>query len=525
MQKRLREEALKANQKYNGKNVVHDTTNNSIRDSDCDSDSDSGSDDGNLDVSVQISKPSSKPILPIKDHAILSGHRRAIIALSIHPTGTRLLSGALDHELHWYDYHGMNSSMSPFRNVIPLDGYSPTSIEWRSIGDHALVCCDNTSVLVMDREGNEIGRTVRGDMYIVDARRTKGHTSATNIALWHPLLREKFISAGTDATIRLWDVNDLNACKAVLKPRGIQRSTLITAMSINSDGTQGIFGMNDGSLRICTLGRDGNSITEGSMVASAHEPSTFTSSIVIAKDNRSIITRGGDNDNTVKIWDIRLFRTPVTVLKDVISSSEHMNIVLSPDETILCVGVAGKTSLDFGRLSFYSRKNWSLIQEYSLENSKETAVNATTVDEPASLATTPWVAATNIKTTPIRLCWPDKLNQIVVGCSDGSILQYYDRALSQRGVLLCVDRKQSVQVGGILTSGIGEIITPAAMSYGKRQKIGHDAPTTAPSGKWEAQAKHNNPKTMTAHLLGNLIHQKQIVGQNDKNIEDGDDVE
>ena len=43
----------------------------------------------------------------------------------------------------------------------------------------------------------------------------------------------------------------------------------------------------------------------------AHEKGTSTSSVLVAPDNHSCYSRGGDH--TVKVWDLRKFRKPMKV--------------------------------------------------------------------------------------------------------------------------------------------------------------------------------------------------------------------
>lgn len=43
-------------------------------------------------------------------------------------------------------------------------------------------------------------------MYIRDTFNTKGHVSSLTDGMWHPTLKNKFLTSSIDGTIRLWDI-------------------------------------------------------------------------------------------------------------------------------------------------------------------------------------------------------------------------------------------------------------------------------------------------------------------------------
>ena len=48
--------------------------------------------------------------------------------------------------------------------------------------------------------------------------------------------------------------------------------------------------------------------------SAAHVAGTEASSLVFAYDNRTLVSRGGDD--TVKLWDVRQFKTPVHIAQN-----------------------------------------------------------------------------------------------------------------------------------------------------------------------------------------------------------------
>lgn len=50
----------------------------------------------------------------------------------------------------------------------------------------------------MDRDGFEKAECVKGDQYITDMARTKGHVAALTSGCWHPRVREEFLTSSED---------------------------------------------------------------------------------------------------------------------------------------------------------------------------------------------------------------------------------------------------------------------------------------------------------------------------------------
>jgi WD40 repeat protein len=48
---------------------------------------------------------------------------------------------------------------------------------------------------------------MRGDMYIRDMGKTKGHIAALTDGKWHPSAKNLFATACRDGTVRLWDLD------------------------------------------------------------------------------------------------------------------------------------------------------------------------------------------------------------------------------------------------------------------------------------------------------------------------------
>ena len=77
-----------------------------------------------------------------------------------------------------YNDQGMNRHLQPFRTITPSDGHPVVSLSWSPNGEHFMCATASTQVKVYDRDGKEMGSSIRGDMYIRDMKHTKGHVSS-----------------------------------------------------------------------------------------------------------------------------------------------------------------------------------------------------------------------------------------------------------------------------------------------------------------------------------------------------------
>ena len=59
------------------------------------------------------------------------------------------------------------------------------------------------------------------------------------------------------------------------------------------------------------------------------------SCLTFGYDNRHVATRGGDD--TLKLWDLRSFKKPVNVAKDLFSRFDFTQCSFSPDDKVCCL--------------------------------------------------------------------------------------------------------------------------------------------------------------------------------------------
>ncbi|GFR46159.1 hypothetical protein Agub_g7687 [Astrephomene gubernaculifera] len=378
--------------------------------------------------------------LPITHEAILRGHTKAVTCLDVEHSGTRMVTGSHDYTVRIYDFHGMKSDMRSFRDVEASEGHPVLSVSWSPSGEAFLVVTGAAQAKLYDRDGRCQGEFVRGDMYIRDARNTRGHVSGLTGGWWHPTDRYTALTSSEDGTVRIWDTHNVLQ-KTVIKPslaRPVR--TAVTAVSYNTTGSLIGAGLADGTVQVWSVGgKFGVSAAVGQvlppkpqmvekqgwtyvsrpnqLIRDAHVAGTEISSLCFSSDNTTLLSRG--TDGTLKIWDLRRFQTPVHVHSNLPAPYAQTRAIFSPDESLILTGTgaAGESGAEGGSegaLVFFSRAKNELIRKVGMPG------NVT------------------------ALSWHPRLNQIFVGIGSrkmGETHALYDLTRSEKGVLGAASRR------------------------------------------------------------------------------------
>ncbi|QRV90934.1 bromodomain associated protein [Ceratobasidium sp. AG-Ba] len=107
----------------------------------------------------------------------------------------------------------------------------------------------------------------------------------------------------------------------------------------------------DGALHIWNTGS--NFVRPNLSIEGAHVKGTETGSILFSLDGHTVLTRGGDD--TVKLWDTRSFKKPVTTAVDIPTLYPGTSAIFSPDEKYVVTGAAAIPGREPGRLLFMRR--------------------------------------------------------------------------------------------------------------------------------------------------------------------------
>uniref|UniRef100_G3PXI4 WD repeat-containing protein 70 n=1 Tax=Gasterosteus aculeatus aculeatus TaxID=481459 RepID=G3PXI4_GASAC len=345
------------------------------------------------------------PVKKIPDsHEITLQHGTKIVsALALDPSGARLVTGGLDYDVRFWDFAGMDQALQAFRSIQPCECHQITSLQYSITGDVILVVSGNAQAKVLDRDGFNVMECVKGDQYIVDMAKTKGHTAMLNSGCWHPKMKEEFMTCSNDGTVRTWDLTSEKKHKSVFKPRSFQGKKVVpTSCTYSRDGKLIAAGCQDGTIQIW----DRNlSVHTKFHCRQAHVPGSDTSCLSFSYDGRTLASRGGDD--TLKMWDIRNFKKPVNV------ATGLTDCCFSPDDRLLLTGTSVKKDGGNGKLVFFDRVSFQKVYEIEVTNA-----------------------------SVVRCLWHPKLNQIMVGTSNGLAKVYYDPVKSHRGAKLCVVKSQ-----------------------------------------------------------------------------------
>jgi len=381
-------------------------------DSNSDSDSDSDSDDG--------------PEYPTTQILRIPTHSRAVTTSSLDPSGARLITGSLDGTLKFHDLQSITpTTIRAFKSVDPSNTRPSAAAnnESHPIASVAFNPLSPSTVLVVDasaqpkllsRDGELISEFVKGDMYLRDMNNTKGHISQVTGGVWHPTNRQICVTAGTDSTLRIWDIENTRQQKEVLvvksRQAGSAGRTRLTAMSWGSQSSETgiqsclVATALDGTMVM--YGGDGPHYRPTIEIKNAHTPDTWTSGVDISPDGRLVVTRGGDD--TIKVWDIRKFKIPINTTKHESTSSQYptSNIQFGPNGTSIITG-----SVD-GSLYI---------------------LNPATLQPDQIRPVTP-------SSPLISVLWHPKLNQIITGSANAETNILWDTDLSTGGAKTIMSR-------------------------------------------------------------------------------------
>jgi len=418
-------------------------------DHDDSSDDDSGSDTDSEDEDEY----------PTSHEMVIKTHDRAITTLSLDPAGGRLISGSIDCTVKLHDFSSMTpTTIRAFKSIDPFEAKRASStsethpinhIEFNPLAGGVFLCVSaHPQAKIMSRDGDILAEFVKGDMYLRDMNHTKGHVSEVTTGTWHPTDKNICVTAGTDSTLRIWDINNKRCQKEVIvfksKTPGAAGRSRMTAVAWGSPAQGGnnilVSAALDGTLVMWS--GNGPFSRPTAEIREAHEPNAWTGGIDISSDGRMVVTRGGDD--FIKLWDTRKFKEPLVSVEHPSTSGEYpmTNIKYGPNSTSIITG-----SRD-GRLHILNPGN--LQSEY----------------------TTPITSGSPL----ITVDWHPKINQIVTGSANGETHVLYNPSMSTRGAVDVMSRapkKRHVDDNPEFTTDMslglsGEsIVTPGALPGGR----------------------------------------------------------
>lgn len=368
--------------------------------------------------------------IPCTHEVSMTHGTKAVIAIAADPSGARLASGSVDYDVCFWDFAGMDTSMKSFRTLQPCENHPIKCLQYSTTGDVILVISGSAQAKVLDRDGFEKCETVKGDQYITDMARTKGHTASLNSGCWHPFTKEEYLTCSQDSTCRIWILYRPRGHKNLIKCRaqnGVK--TVPTICAYSREGAAVACGCIDGSIQMWD--RRKNFVNASLMLRGAHAQGNEISSLSFSYLGQMLASRSCDD--TLKLWDLRAFKSPVFEVKGLFSRYDTTDCMFSPDDSMIVTGESLNKGKTTGRLLFYDSKTFDLVREIPVTNSHV-----------------------------IKTLWHPKLNQVFVGCGNGIVKVYYDSKKSMRGAKLCVVKTHMKQKH-IEIMSTQQIITPHAL--------------------------------------------------------------
>ncbi|GKY95088.1 hypothetical protein MPSEU_000472900 [Mayamaea pseudoterrestris] len=451
-----------------------------------------------------------------------SSRRSLVTCISIDPAGSRFVVGTTDAHLRFYDFGGMTRNRAQsFQTIVPQEGQPLVGCAYSNSGDRILVGTTGVQPIVLDRDGTQVVKFMRGDMYVTDQSKTVGHTFGVTAVDWHPLEKDLVLTSSQDGSVRMWNILgktqfDMLVCDKVFQAKDARGLRIaVTCVCFHPSGREFAMGTACGSIQIWSHARVSNRPER--VTFDAHGAKKAVTSLVYNTDGALIGSRSIEDDSA-KIWDNRrLSRSskPEIICKGLESFHEPANLAFSPDGKIVCAGAAKVVSKgnELGRLNFYdiSKEAKGSVQP----------VFSINLDQGIS---------------PVVVKWHTKIKQIFVGCSDGRVIIFYDPVRSKNGALLISAKmgSQSDSLSSILqmraeTSGgiSGQVVTPFSLpmyredhtSEKKRKRqerkdpVKSKEPERPASGKHKAGGQEGSNVTFQQFVAdGRVAKSKEIAG-------------
>jgi WD repeat-containing protein 70 len=156
-------------------------------------------------------------------------------------------------------------------------------------------------------------------------------------------------------------------------------------------------------------------------------------------------------DHTLKLWDIRKFKQPLSEFKGLHNRFSMTDVTFSPDDRFLVTGTSTrkKTSenendpTNVGAIYFFNRNNLAEPE------------GQVQVSDTASV---------------IRTVWHPKLNQILCTTSNGLVKIFYDSIRSRQGALLFANRETRQKKANDFFINMN-IINPHALPLYRQERV------------------------------------------------------
>ncbi|KAI6219069.1 hypothetical protein M3Y95_01127700 [Aphelenchoides besseyi] len=338
-----------------------------------------------------------------------------ISAISFDLQGSKFALGNFSYFVHLFEFLKMDSAMKPFRELMPSESHVIHDLAYSANGERLLIASGESVVKILDRKGQQICETVRGDQYLVDVGLTKGHTAAVNACCWNPLQKNEFLTCSEDGTLRIWSMDDykeitncINTQRSVIRTRNAAGKRVSPRVCCYSrDGRWIATGCEDGAIQVWKNGK--NFVRPQYWNKSAHKGAI--TGMEFSPNGKELLTRG--LDHSLKLFAFASFKSPKLEANDVPNCFNRTDCGYSPHGEFVFTATSQQLQREqyAGALCFFSSETLDLLYKIEYPNA-----------------------------ACVRVCWHSKINQILAALSDGTAKNYYDPKSSVRGALLCAQK-------------------------------------------------------------------------------------
>uniref|UniRef100_A0A0K0ERH9 WD_REPEATS_REGION domain-containing protein n=1 Tax=Strongyloides stercoralis TaxID=6248 RepID=A0A0K0ERH9_STRER len=372
--------------------------------------------ENNIEKDSKITYP---PDIPLSMEATIKNGSYSITTITFDNHGTKFITGDLNCEVKMYDFTKMDTCLQSERTITPCERHIINNISTSNNGEYTLICSTNAVIYIIDRNGSIFGETARGDMYLVDIKQTKAHTTSVNYCCWNPLIKEEFLTCSSDGTLRIWSMEDwkelskcINKQRQVIKIKTTSNNKVIpNVCAYSKNGKLIAAGCEDGGIFIWKNGKV--FVSPNYSNKSAH--SDCITSLDFSPDSSKIITRS--KDGTLKLWSVNKLAKPEGIIENLQNDQQFIDCGFSPHGNYI-----------FTLCSESQRVTKQLPKD------------------------------------PTRVQWHPKINQILIGFTDGSLTIFYDVNISIKGILESLTRKvKKPSKNAVVQSEI--ILAPLTLDY------------------------------------------------------------
>lgn len=95
------------------------------------------------------------PLFPTTHELLLKDHTKVVSALTLDPSGARVLSGSYDYDCKLWDFGGMTANPKPFKTWEPAGSYYVHDLRYSNAGEQFLCISGTSQAKLYDRDGEE----------------------------------------------------------------------------------------------------------------------------------------------------------------------------------------------------------------------------------------------------------------------------------------------------------------------------------------------------------------------------------